>query len=217
MIAKQKTTFVIMALSILLALSITSTIVLAAFSSQKTASTTIRFANGLKMELTPKGTGTFQITSAGQDATNFVYNTNNQITGQTGSVTLDGITATLNKPGYVAYQMVLQEGGSGVSGSWVNNSGLVTFVPTGAPTASNTDWKAVLSVNTSNFSVAAAANVVTVTGTSIWAAGALTKDLFASLVFSGYNDTELIDSLAGRTFSLGITIKASTESALTFD
>ncbi len=213
---RRRASVVIATLSVLLIVAIASTITLAAFSSQKTASTTITFADGLKMTLTPKGIGTFQIATAGENATEFIYNSNNTIANQTGSVTLDGITATLNKSGWVAYKIVLKETLSGVNenvaGAWGNDSGTITFTPT----AGKTDWRAVLSVDPALYTVTVNANVVTVTGRAAWPDSSLTHDLFTSVVFRGAAIPELIDALAGRTFAIGITISANTESAPTF-
>ena len=217
---KKKTTFVIAVLSALLVAAVTSTIVLAAFSAQKSATTTINFADGLKMSLAPKGTGTFKIAAAGETTTTFIYNSNNSISNQTGQVTLDGITATLNKAGYVAYKMTLKETTSGsavaiANGSWSGTSGTVTFSVTGAPSTAGTNWKAVLSLP-SEFTAAASGGTVTVNcGNWTGTGSALTKDLFNSLVFSGYSNADIIDDLAGRTFALEITIGANTDSAPT--
>jgi len=216
----RKTTLIIATLSILLVAAITSTIVLAAFSAQKSAVTTINFADGLTMILNPKnpsGTGIYKIAQAGTGAATFVYGTNNQITDQTASVTLDGISATLNKSGYVVYRIELQENSAAVGGAWQGSSGgPYTFQPTGAPTTAGSDWKAVLTLPTSSgYTAAISNNIITITCGGEWASSALTKDLFVSLVFSGWNNADIIDDLAGRTFALSITIKAQTGSAPT--
>ncbi len=219
--AKKKTTFVIAVLSVLLVAAVTSTIVLAAFSAQKSATTTINFADGLKMSLEPKGTnGTFQIASAGISTTTFYYNSNNEITNQTGPVTLDGITATLNKSGYVAYKMVLKETTSGspvsiTGGSWSGTSSTITFTVTGVPSSPGTNWKAVLSIPSTFTATPSGDSVVVSCGQWTGTGAALTKDLFDSVVFSGYSNADIIDDLAGRTFALEITIGANTDSAPT--
>jgi len=215
---RKKATFVIATLSVLLVAAITSTIVLAAFSAQKAAVTTINFADGLTMELNPKSpsaTGIFKIAQAGTGVATFVYGSNNEITEQTEPVTLDGIRATLNKPGYVVYKIVLQENDAAVAGVW-SGTDTITFTPTGAPTAALSDWKAVLTLPTSSgYTTSISNNEITITCGGEWPSTALTKELFSNIVFSGWNEADVIDSLANRTFSLAITIKAQTGSAPT--
>ena len=198
-------------LSILLGLSLTSTIVLAAFSASKSGSVTLTFAEGLTMSLSPKGaSGTIQITAATiNDATfNYAPSSNN-----TEDVTFDGISATLNKEGWVSYQIVLAETTSGqtLAGAWSISSNTATFTPTGT----QTDWRCVFTGN-SNFTLSQSGFTLTATGSAKWLTAALTKDLFTSIVFRGQTSAAYIDDLAGRSFTLSFTISANTSAAPTF-
>ncbi len=64
----KKFKFTVIALAIALCATITSTIILAAFSANKTGDVVLSFADGLTLSLSPKnGTGTIKITGAGSD------------------------------------------------------------------------------------------------------------------------------------------------------
>ncbi len=208
----RKFKFTVVILSIVLVLSLTTTIVLAAFSAQKTGDVTLTFADGLTMSLAPKNTGTIKITAADEAATTFSYAA---ASNKNENTTFDGIVATLNKEGWVSFQIVLAETTSGqtLAGSWTVSGNNATFTPTGT----KTDWVCVFTGN-SNFTLSANGFTLTATGAAKWTGtgSALTKDLFSQIEFKGNTSAAYVNDLGGRSFSLSFTISAKTDAAPTF-
>ncbi len=207
----KKFKFTVIALAIALCATITSTIILAAFSANKTGDVVLSFADGLTLSLAPKnGTGTIKITAAGSDVATFNYDS---ASNRTANTTFDGISATLNKSGWVSYQIVLAETttGQNLAGSWSISGNNATFIPTGT----QTDWRCVFTGN-SNFTLTTSGFTLTATGAAAWASNALTKDLFDLIEFRGNTNQAYINDLSGRTFTLSFTISANTAAAPTF-
>jgi len=212
---KQK--FTILTLSLLLAVSLTATIVFAAFTANKTGSVVLSFANGLTMQLDPiDSSAAIHITSAPAAQTGTFSFTSDEFEDLSDTTTVNGIKATLkDQNGYVGYQVEIKEVVSGaettIAGSWANSNGTVTFTPTGT----KTNWRAVLVVNRTNFPT------IAVSGQTMSAksSAALTKDtaynLFTSITLDGV-PAGLMDDLAGRKIKFLFTIKADTAAVVTF-
>ena len=213
-IDKSKITITI--LSIVFVLSLSVTITLAAFSANKTGDVTLTFADGLTMSLAPVGVnGRVQITAVGVDAVSVSYPDQ---PNRTYDPMWDGIVATLNKPAWVAFQLVLQETTSGTpttpSGNWANSNGYVTFTPT--QTGENIDWAARIALESSTFNIVTTPTTVTCTAKTIWSGDALSTMVFSHLWIGGKASAHYVNSLAGRSFVFNLTIKARTDAAPTF-
>ncbi len=199
-------TFIIMA--VMLVVAVSTTIVLAAFTAQKTSSATLTFANGLQLKLDPITPGAaIKITSAPAQVTG-TFSYSGTMTGLSDSVTMDGIKATLiNQNGYVAYSVILKEGGSAVSGSW---SALSSSVSTFTPDTGETDWQAKLTLP-SGWALVETPNssTIKVKRTAIINVNTPTH-LFTSIVFEGASTASNVTSLAGRSIVLEFNIVADT-------
>ena len=214
--AKRK--FTIIALSVMVALTLTTTIVLAAFSAQKTSTATISFANGVTLELAAiDSTASIHVnSSAASQSGSFTFDTTNTSDIEA-AATVNGIKAKLyNQNAYLGFKVELVEVVSNaettVNGSWTNSSGTVTFTPTGT----KTNWTAVMVLNTTNFpTVSASGQVVTAASTAALAKETNYFNLFSSIVFDG-TTAGVIDDLAGRSMRLKFEIKADTSTAVTF-
>ena len=203
---RTKITFIIM--SVLLAFSLTTTIVLAAFQAQKTSTATLTFASGIKMKLDPKTSGAaIKITSADYAVTG-TFSYSGTMTNLNSNVSLDGITATVDQAGYVAYSVILKEGSSQIAGSWSNlSSNASTFVPS----SGSKNWKAVLTVP-SGWTISSKSNsTIKMQNATAFTAGT-GKDLFTSLEFAGSGTAANITDLAGRTIVMDFKIVADTAS-----
>ncbi len=98
----KSSTIAITVLSILLALAVASTIVLAAFSANKSASTTITFGGGLTLTLSSATSTDFG--SAGVDSGDtFIITPTN--TAFAGAVEVPAISGTLNMNGFVGFKV----------------------------------------------------------------------------------------------------------------
>ena len=214
-IDKSKITIII--LSIVFALSMSVTITLAAFSANKTGDVTLTFADGLTMTLTPKTkSGYITFTGGGVDEYTFTYTPQTQVTGMK---YYNGINATLNKSGWVSYQVSLWETTSGsavVPGSWVGpqSDGVFFFQATGAKNS----WTMSILPTIGMFNISKSANMLTCVGNEIWASNSLSKEILDSWALrnSVYSMRDYVDDLAGRSFECRFTIKASTAAAPTF-
>ena len=217
----NKRKFTIITLAVMIGLSLTATIVLAAFTAQKTSTATISFANGLTLELQAlDANSAIHInTSAGSQTGVFTFVTTNT-TNLEGATTVNGIKAKpINQNAYLGYQVELVEVVSNaeqsVAGSWTYNSssGVATFTPTGTKTA----WKAEMTINKTNFtSVAPTANtqkIVAKTGSALTAGNFY--NLFTQIVFDG-TTSGMIDDLASRSLRLKFEIKADTTNNISF-
>jgi len=217
----NKRKFTIITLAVMIGLSLTATIVLAAFTAQKTSTATISFANGLTLELQAlDANSAIHInTSAGSQTGVFTFVTTNT-TDLEGATTVNGIKAKpINQNAYLGYQVELVEVVSNaeqsVAGSWAYNSssGVATFTPTGTKTA----WKAEMTINKTNFtSVAPTANtqkIVAKTGSALTAGNFY--NLFTQIVFDG-TTSGMIDDLASRSLRLKFEIKADTTNNISF-
>ncbi len=218
----DKYKFTIITLSFVFALSLTVTIVLAAFNANKSGSVTLNFADGLTMALVSKGgSGTVRITGGGVNDYTFTYAPQTNVTS---NVKYDGIIATLNKDGWVSYQIELYETTSGSAiapqGAWSGPSskGLCTFIPQG----SRTNWVVATTPTAGLFNVTTSNNLLTCVGKVKWqeSNSTLTADLFDGYHFRNSNGSSAtrsyVDDLSGRSFEVHFTIKANTESSPTF-
>ncbi len=218
----NKRKFTIAVLSLLVGLSLTATIVLAAFSAQKTSTATISFANGVTLELAAidSNASIHVNASAASQSGTFTFDTTNTSDLET-TTTVNGIKAKLmNQDAYLGYKVQLVEVVTAnnesteqtISGSWSNSSGTVTFTPTGT----KTNWKAVLTVNTTNFpTISASGDTVTAASTAALTKEASYFNLFSSIVFDGV-PTGSMNDLAGRSVKLKFDVKADTAAAVTF-
>ncbi len=216
--------FILMA--VLLVLSMTTTIVLAAFQANKTSTATLTFANGIKLALTKTGTSntTIEIADAAASVTGtFTYSakSGSSMTGLSAAVNMDGIKATLtDQAGFLAYSILVKMGDAGsttsaVTGSWsaISGSGTTsTFQPQGQ------DWTLILTVPASTWSASATTNATTPlkvsqsSGTAI-ATGSTGVVLFSKIVIQGATDASNVTSLAGKQIDLEFVICADTVSA----
>ncbi len=217
----NKRKFTIVVLAMMIGLSLTATIVLAAFSAQKTSTATISFANGLTLQLQAKdSTAAIHINAdtASQSGT-FTY-VSTGTTDLEGATTVDGIQAKpIDQDAYLGYQVEIVEVVNNVeqtvAGGWTYNSssGVATFAPTGTKSA----WKAEMTINKTNFtSVTPTANtqkVVAKTGAALTAGSFY--DLFTQIVFDG-TTAGMINDLAGRSMKLKFEIKADTTNNISF-
>jgi len=216
---KSKITIVI--LSIVFALSMSVTVILAAFSANKTGDLTLTFADGLTMTIDPKNAGSSWVklsSAADEDATTFSWPVK---TGQLAGLRYDGVSATLNKPAWVGYKIELRETTSGaatLTGSWryiqnANNE-KIYFEPTG----SKTDWRFTIYVltNTSYTFSTGSGVIFTAISTAKWDTSNLTQDIFQSWEIVGRADYRYINDLANRSFEILFTVKAQTDQAPTF-
>ena len=186
-----KRAFILMA--ILLTLSMTTTIVLAAFQASKTSTATLTFANGIKLALTKTGTSgtTIQIGDAAAAVTGtFTYaaTSGNSMTNLNGIVNMDGIIATVSEQtGFLAYSILVKKGtasgtASAIAGSWTA-AGVFT------PQATAEKWKVYLTLPASTWTGTATSNAATAfklkqsSSTAIATGGTIT--LFSKLVIAG--------------------------------
>ncbi len=212
----------VIALSTVFALSLTVTIVLASFIAGKSGSVTLNFADGLTMVLTPRGdSGVISITGGGADQYTFTYASQSNVTQ---NLTYDGVVATLNKAGYISYQVTFLET---TSGSAVAPAGAFSYVGSYTyqfqPTGERTNWRLAFWIQnlTSKFNVTALNNTLTFVGKNLLSdADNFTMELWSRWAMRNPDNTEpkrkYIDDLGGRSFELQFTIKADTASAPTF-
>ncbi len=203
---KTKVSFIIM--SVLLALSLTTTIVLAAFHAQKTSTATLTFASGIKMKLDPKTSGAaIKITSAAYAVTGtFTYS--GTMSNLNSNVSLDGILAQIDQAGYIAYSVILKESSATIAGTWsAISSGVSTFTPS----AGSKNWRAKLTVPSGWTGSSVTTNKFKVQNSTQIAASTSTE-LFTSLEFYGSGTPANITDLAGRTIVMDFKIVADTAS-----
>ena len=218
-IDKSKLTIII--LSVVLALSLSVTIVFAAFTANKSSTVTISFDNGLTMRLEPLGTnGRIQFVTANENATSFTYS---PATNLDNSVALDGMDATLNKPAWIALKVEFWETtsgsdvapvGNGFALSQNSNTYFCHF------RTKNNGWYAemVKTGTTFTYALTASPNIFTSTSTAACAADTKIR-LFDRISIWGMllsSERNYCNQLAGRSFKFVITIKARTDQAPTF-
>ena len=205
----------------MLVLSLTVSVVLAAFTANKSGAVILSFANGLTIKLEPiDSNAAIHIeTSNASQSGQFAF-TSDEFANLSDTTTVNGIKATLyNQNGYVGYKVELKElinnAESTIDGSWTNSSGTVTFTPN--QSGAKKDWRAILVVNTTSFPTIACS------GQSMTAksSAALTKEgsgynMFTSITFDGAT-AHLMDDLAGRKMKLLFTINADTAGVVSFN
>ena len=123
MTKSKSSTIAIVVLSVLLAAALASTIVLAAFSVSRTATTTITFGEGIEIEVSGiSGSGTYYWNTSGT-ATNI--NTGN-VTNATSAIALSAIniqnTSSANVPIYVIAKVTIEEDDSDVTSTYMTEA-----------------------------------------------------------------------------------------------
>ncbi len=201
-------------LAVVFVLSLTTTIVLAAFSAGKSGSVTLSFADGLTMVLAPKGnSGRLAITGGGADEYTFSYAARSN---KVDYGAYDGFTVTLNKLGWIALRVELLETTSGSDvaplGSWQRNSSSeMIFRPTGT----NTDWVSSFFVNLTDYDHSESGSTLILT--SLVAVSANTTVTLVDMwSIKGRTNYNVLNDLSGRAFKFNFTVKAHTEAAPTF-
>lgn len=220
---KNKGKLSIIILSVACVLSLTVTIVLATFTANKTGSVTLTFENGLTMVLDPQNSGGgsyyYKITRADETATTFSYpqvetpdaTVNNRLP------TIDGVIATLNKPGYVSLQFAVSEVINGepqlFDGRWRWQNPMYIYTPYG----DRNDWRFEITMNEQSlFTFSNNKSALIGIGNILWSDNDLTHSLYASVRLAGESSRYYFNDLAGRTFRYDITIMARTDQAPTF-
>ena len=134
----------------------------------------------------------------------------------------DGVTATLNKPGWVSFQIVVYETTSGsavdVPGSWTyySPSSTLIFYPSVAPQK----WAVGFTINGAIFDVSQTNNVATCIGNTLWDSNNLSASLWKSWQIRNRDNSSgvvgYVDDLSGRSIRVDFVIKANTDAAPTF-
>jgi len=212
---KSKLTIIILA--VVFALSLSVTITLAAFSANKTGDVTLTFADGLTMTIAPQNQRSIKVTSAGVDDYTFNYTPQTNVKS---NLTYDGVNATLNKDGWVSYQVTIYETTSGSNvapaGAWVKESGALRFYPpTNDP---KPNWCCPINISFTVFDYSISNNTITLTSKAIWTDTGLTKQLWGDWAMRNRDQsvTAYVDDLGGRSFEVFFTVKARTDAAPTF-
>jgi len=203
----------VLILSILLALSLVSTIVLASFQAQRNSTAQLGFANGVTLQLTKTGTSgatTSTITneSSGSATATFNYTTKS---GLKANVVLDGISCkVLNQAAYIAYSVQVLDSSTAVKGSWAtfDDDNAAIFTPTSG------DWRAKVTVPASTWTGTATSSATTQfrvlqTSTSAIAANASIV-LFTKVELYGSSTAADVTALAGKTMKFSFKLSAHT-------
>lgn len=190
----KSSTIAITVLSILLAVAVASTIVLAAFSATRQASTTISFGGGLTMTLSSAANDDFNQLAATTDQT--VTITPKETTFSKDGVTMSALKAQTNEAAYVGFKIIVANG-SGTTGNWTYSNNLFT----------NETAKLKVAVNLPE------ANAATAVADGVYFfATATTKDvdvtIFDSVVIS--STTNDVNDIASKSVSITIQFKAET-------
>ena len=203
----------ILILSILLALSLTSTLVLASFQAQRNSTAQLGFANGVTLQLTKTGTSgatTSSITdeTSGSATAAFNYTTKSNLNA---NVILDGINCkVLNQAAYIAYSVQVLDNTTAVTGSWAtfdgNNAAIFT------PSSGN--WRAKVTVPASTWTGTATSNATTqfrvlqTSNTAIAANASIV--LFTKVELYGSSTAADVSALAGKTMKFSFKLSAHT-------
>ena len=202
---RTKIAFIIM--GVLLGLSLTTTIVLAAFTAGKTSTATLTFASGLTLKLDPlDSSAAIHITSAPAAVTGtFSYTngtSNDTFTNLDAPVTLNGIKATPNKAAYIAYQLTLKIGANNAGGSWGTvSSNKVTFTATD-------DWKLELTLQANWVKDSSTNSTIVIKKSSTTSTSG--EQIFASIYVCGKTTATNMNALAGLSLGLEFSIQADT-------
>ena len=188
----KSSTVAITVLSILLAIAVVSTIVLAAFTATQKASTTITFGGGLTMTMNMSANSDFQAVTD---------DTNQSVTIETtgpfskDDVTMPALQSKTSEAAYVGWQIVLDSNNSG----WTYDSGTKTFtnttkqlkvvITTGAAVTASVSEDGVF-----YFTDATTANTY--------------QNIFESLVVSSTTDD--VNDIAGESVQIAFNFKAET-------
>ncbi len=188
--SKIKTsTIAITVLSILLAVAVASTIVLAAFTAGRTATTTITFGGGLNMTLTSAESTDFNEVAATTNATVTITAKDNAFAKD--NVEMGALKAQTNQAAYVGFKLSVANG-SGTTGTWSYAGGVFT----------NTEAKLKVTFTTT-------ATAGTDDGVYYFAS-ATTADtdvtVFSKAVISSTSGS--VDDIAGKSIDITITFKA---------
>jgi len=211
---KTKISFVI--LCVLLALSLTTTVVLAAFRAQFTANAiSLTFANGIKMKIyANNSSAAIKVNPSTTDLTvagTFTYS--GTLTGLSANTTLDGIKCQIDQQGYLAMGFRVRLDSAFVAGNWsAFSSNVSTFTP------SSGDWLAKITFSSAwakneSGTTANASSPLKVKQSSSSATAANTEvTLFTQIVVQGKTAAADVTALAGKTVDFQIQIYASTAS-----
>jgi len=207
--------YLIVVMTVLLALSLAATITLAAFRANKSGAVVLSFANGLTMTLASVGTsGRFHVVTSNTEAATFTYEPMDNLTS---AGTLDGIKATISQDAYIAYRIELVERTSGSNvvplGAWSIKSQYSAYFEPSSSAPLN-GWMATLFTTDTVFHPQVDANAVNVIHCN---SGSTALDhsqeivLFDYLRIRGMPDVSIITDLQGRTFEFIMTIAARTD------
>ena len=199
--SKIKTsTIAITVLSILLAVAVASTIVLAAFSASKNATVTIQFGNSLTLTITGE-----DVKDGGADKTDFSISKSGLAVTSVNETDylIKSVSATANQNAFIAYGVKPTVSGTGFSlgTASTDTAGKVVWTITkGSATATLTIWY-------DNTKIAATSD----TNGVIFASSAEVAADTAFVMFNGITVQGNVNDLAGLTINgLTTTVKAAT-------
>ena len=188
----KSSTVAITVLSILLAIAVVSTIVLAAFSTSRTATTTITFGGSLTMTLNMAENDDFQAVT---DDTSQTVNINTTGTFAKDDVTMAALQAKTSEAAYVGWQIVLDTNNTG----WTYESDTKTFT--------NTTKKLQVVITTGATVTASDSEDGVFYFTDPTTANTY-QNIFETLVVSSTTDN--VNDIAGQSVQIAINFKAET-------
>lgn len=188
----KSSTVAITVLSILLAIAVVSTIVLAAFSTTRTANTTITFGGGLTMTLNMSANADFQAVT---DDTKETVTINPTGTFAKDDVTMAALQAKTSEAAFVGWQIVLDTDNTG----WTYESATKTFT--------NTTKKLQVEITTGATVTASDSEDGVFYFTDATTADTY-QNIFETLVVSSTTDN--INDIAGQSVQVAINFKAET-------
>jgi len=211
---RTKISFVIM--SVLLALSLTTTVVLAAFRAQFTGNAiTLTFANGIKMKIFANdSSATLKVNPSTTDLTvagTFTYS--GTLTGLGANTTLDGIKCQIDQQGYLAMGFRVKLGSSWVAGNWSTfSSNVSTFTPSSGDWLAKITFSSAWAKNESGTTANASGPLKVKQSSSSATAASTDVTLFTQIVVQGKTTAADVTALAGQSVTFQIQIYASTAS-----
>ena len=189
----KSSTVAITVLSILLAIAVVSTIVLAAFSTTRTANTTITFGGGLTMTLNMSANADFQAVTDDTKETVTINPTTGTFAKD--DVTMAALQAKTSEAAFVGWQIVLDTDNTG----WTYESTTKTFT--------NTTKKLQVVITTGAAVTASDSEDGVFYFTDATTADTY-QNIFETLVVS--STTDKVNDIAGQSVEVAINFKAET-------
>ena len=207
----KSSTVAITVLSILLAIAVVSTIVLAAFTANKNASTTIQFGGGLALTLSSEGNADFEVdaTDNGAGSASLVLNPVDSKTFS-GAITIPAVKAAPSMEAFVGYKLTFSVGdssslGTALAGTWSGSGTTYTFKAANNTRATWAD-SLTITVTFAEDTITSSSNGVFYYSANENKLATTGANLFESIVISSTN----YDSAASKYVGVTATIKAET-------